>query len=82
MNKIKIFENKEIGISARTMLSGDGSVSINAEDTAIGFGWAQEKNGKTYVKQERINGFCKELGFHHLCGKTTIYQNPYFTALA
>ena len=41
MNGLKIFENKEIGVSARTMLNNDGSISVNAEDTAIGFGWTQ-----------------------------------------
>ena len=49
MNEIKIFENSELGFKVRTLLNPDGSISVNAEDTAIGYGWTQEKNGKTYL---------------------------------
>ena len=42
-NEIKAFENEELGLSVRTVLNEDGSISVNAEDTAIGFGWVQEK---------------------------------------
>lgn len=69
MNDLKIFNNDELGISVRTMLNDDGSISINAEDTAIGFGWTQEKNGKTYVRWETINGYCAEIGFSQNVGK-------------
>lgn len=69
MNDLRIFDNKELGISVRTMLNEDGSISINAEDTAIGFGWSklEVKNGKEYVsvRWDRINGYSKELGFDH-----------------
>lgn len=51
--------------SARTMLNEDW----NAEDTVRGFGWTQEKNGKTYIKWERLNGYCEELGFPSEVGK-------------
>lgn len=61
--RIRNFKNDELGLQARMVTNPDGSISINAEDTAIGFGWTQEKNGKTYVKWERMNGYCKELGF-------------------
>lgn len=48
MNDLKVFNNAELGISVRTILNEDGSISINAEDTAVGFGWTQtqERNGK------------------------------------
>lgn len=68
-NEIQLFENKELGLSVRTLLNPDGSISVNAEDTAIGFGWVQEKGGKTYVKWERINGYCSEMGFSPRVGK-------------
>ena len=67
--EVQIFENKELGISARTIVNDDGSISVNAEDTAIGFGWTQEKNRKIYVKWERINGYLEEFGFSPLVGK-------------
>lgn len=55
--------------AVRTILNDDGSISINAEDTAIGFGWTQVKNNTVYVKWERINGFISELGFSPAVGK-------------
>ena len=69
MNELKVFNNEKLGLSVRTILNEDGSISVNAEDTAIGFGWTQEKNGVTYVKWERINGYCKEFGFSPQVGK-------------
>lgn len=73
MNELKIFNNDELGISVRTMLNEDGSISINAEDTAIGFGWfqKQERNGKDYisVRWERMNSYSSECGFPHEWGK-------------
>lgn len=68
-NGLMVFENKAMGIQLRTILNGDGSISVSAEDTAIGFGWIRDKNGKDYVMWDRFNGFCEELGFPHKCGK-------------
>lgn len=50
-NEIKIFNTVELGIEVRIMKNEDGSISINVEDTAVGFGWTQGKlekldNGK------------------------------------
>ena len=81
MNEIKLFSNMELGFSARTMLNEDGSISINAEDTARGFGWTQEKNGKTYVKWERMNGYCAEFGFSPLLGKDDYIPESLFYRL-
>ena len=68
-NEIKAFENEELGLSVRTVLNEDGSISINAEDTAIGFGWCRDKGGRIYVMWDRFHSFCSELGFPHKCGK-------------
>lgn len=66
-NEIKVFENEELGLQVRTILNPDGSISVSAEDTAIGFGWCriEVKNGKTYtsIRWATLNGYCKELGF-------------------
>ena len=59
----------------------DGSISMNAEDTAIGFGWIQDKNGKTYVKWERVNSFCKEFGFSPQVGKDDFIPETLFYLL-
>lgn len=54
---------------------------MNAEDTAIGFGWNREKNGKQYVMWDRINSFCAELGFPHKCGKDDFIPETLFYLL-
>ena len=79
--EVQIFENKELGISARTIVNDDGSISVNAEDTAIGFGWTQEKNRKIYVKWERINGYLEEFGFSPLVGKDDYIPESLFYRL-
>lgn len=81
MNEIQIFENKELGISARTIVNDDGSISVNAEDTAIGFGWTQEKNSKTYVRWETFNGYCKEIGLSQNVGKDDYIPESLFYRL-
>ena len=48
-NKIEIFKNEDLKLQVKTIKNEDGSISINVEDTAIGFGWCREKNGKIYV---------------------------------
>lgn len=85
MNEIKIFENEEMGVSARTMLNDDGSISVNAEDTAIGFGWTQSqtKNGKQYtsIRWETLNGYCEEFGFPNKLGKDDYIPESLFYRL-
>lgn len=81
MNELKIFKNKELGLNVRMMPNPDGSISINAEDTAIGFGWRRDKGGKNYVMWDRFNGFCEELGFPHKCGKDTYIPESLFYRL-
>ena len=78
---IQEFENTELGFKVRCIKNDDGSISMNAEDTAIGFGWVQEKNGKTYVKWERVNGFCKEFGFSPQVGKDDFIPETLFYLL-
>lgn len=78
---LQIFNNENLGLKVRTMLNGDGSISVNAEDTAIGFGWTQEKNGKNYVKWERINGYLEEFGFSPRVGKDDYIPESLFYRL-
>lgn len=59
----KEFINKELNLKVRAIENEDGSISINAEDAAIGFGWYELKDGKRYAKWRRINQYCEELGF-------------------
>lgn len=82
MNEIKLFENEEIGVSARTMLNDDGSISVNAEDTAIGFGWTTvAKSGNEVVRWARVNEYCKEIGFPNKLGKDDYIPESLFYRL-
>ena len=45
---VQLFINKELELEVRAIKNEDRSISLNAEDTAIGFGWYQIKNNKKY----------------------------------
>lgn len=85
MNEVKLFENEDLGIFVRTVLNDDGSISVNAEDAAIGYGWTQTqtKNGKEYVsvRWERMNRFSAECGFPHEWGKDDYIPESLFYRL-
>ena len=81
MNEIEVFKNNKLGMQARMITNSDGSISISAEDTAIGFGWIQEKNGKKYVRWETLNGYCMELGFSQQVGKDDYIPESLFYRL-
>lgn len=80
-NEVTIFKNDDLHMQARAIKNDDGSISINAEDTAIGFGWTQEKNGKMYVKWERLNEYCREFGFSQQVGKDDYIPESLFYRL-
>lgn len=85
MNNLQIFNNDELGIKVRTILNDDGSISINAEDTAIGFGWAKTevKDGKEYtsIRWNRMNKFSAECGFDHEWSKDDYIPESLFYRL-
>lgn len=85
MNNIMIFNNLELGNKVRTIENDDGSISINAEDTAIGFGWikTENKNGKQYtsVRWERMNSFINELDFRPQVGEGDFIPESLFYLL-
>ncbi len=80
-NEIQEFENQELGFKVRCIKNEDGSISMNAEDTAIGFGWVREKHNKEYVMWDRVNNFCKELSFPQKCGKEDYIPETLFYML-
>jgi len=81
MNDVQIYENTELGFKVRTKLNEDKSISMNAEDTAIGFGWSREKNGKLYVTWDRMNGYISDFGFPQKCGKDDYIPESLFYLL-
>ena len=60
-NEIQEFVNDKLGLKVRCIQSEDGSISMNAEDTAIGFGWIKRENksNKVYtsIRWNRMNSF-------------------------
>ena len=79
--KVQLFVNKELELEVRAIKNDDASISLNAEDTAIGFGFTQIKNGKTYVSWETMNGYCKELNFSQHVGKDDYIPESLFYLL-
>lgn len=82
---IEIFKNDELKLQVRTIQNEDGSISVNAEDTAIGFGWikSERKNGKEYkiVRWDRMYGYCREFGFDHKWAKDDYIPESLFYML-
>lgn len=78
---VRLFVNKELELEVRAIKNDDASISLNAEDTAIGFGFTQIKNGKTYVRWETMNGYCKELNFSQHVGKDDYIPESLFYLL-
>ena len=62
--------NADLGLNVRVLENEDGSICINAEDAAIGFGWTTvAKSGNDVVRWNRVNQYCNELGFSNILGK-------------
>lgn len=78
---VQLFINKELELEVKAIKNEDASISLNAEDTAIGFGFTQIKNGKTYVRWETMNGYCKELNFSQHVGKDDYIPESLFYLL-
>ena len=85
MNDVRIFDNANLGIQVRTILNPDGSVLVNAEDTAIGFGWVDNSkfatSGENYVRWARMNKFLKDFGFPQPVGKDDYIPESMFYLL-
>lgn len=79
--EIMEFVNDNNGMSVRTILNTDGSVSMNVEDTAIGFGWTAIKNDKQYVRWDRINAYVQDIGFSPVVGKDDFIPETLFYLL-
>lgn len=82
MNDMMTFNNDEMGMRVRTILNDDGSISVNAEDMARGFGWTTvAKSGNEVVRWARVNEYCRELGFAHECAKDDYIPESLFYRL-
>lgn len=85
MDNLNVFKNDSLNLKVRTLLNDDGSISINAENTAIGFGWIQIqlKNNKEYIsiRWETLNNYCNDLGFPNKLGKDDYIPESLFYLL-
>lgn len=90
MHDVMEFHNEALGLQIRTILNGDGSISMNAEDTAKGFGFTKtdkkiSENGfrKDYVRIDwpRVNDYLKDFGFAHECAKDDYIPESLFYLL-
>lgn len=82
MNELQIFNNEELKLKVRAIQNDDGSISINAEDTARGFGWTTvAKSGNEVVRWARLNEYCNEFGFSQQVGKDDYIPESLFYRL-
>lgn len=81
-NSIQIFKNEQLNLQVRTIQNDDGSISVNIEDTAKGFGWTRiAESGNEVVRWERINGYVKELGSYPEVGTNDYIPESLFYLL-
>lgn len=78
---VQLFINKELELEVRAIKNDDGSISLNAEDTAVGFGFIEVKNGKQYVRWRTLNSYCKEVGFSQEVDKDDFIPESLFYLL-
>lgn len=83
--EIQIFKNEKLNLQMRTIQNSDGSISVNAEDTARGFGWVDNSksatSGESYVRWNTINGYLKEFGFSQEVAKDDYIPESLFYLL-
>lgn len=80
-NKAEIFTSEKFG-QVKTVFNDDGTISINAEDAAIGLGWYEEKYGKKYVRWRTFNTYVKGFGFSEEIQKDDYIPESLFYLLA
>lgn len=87
-NKVSVFKNGDLDLEMRTILNDDGSISVNAEDTAIGLGWVDTSQRATSgsvlikVRWARMNKYSSECGFPHELGKDDYIPESLFYMFA
>ena len=80
--QIQVFKNKDLNLDVRTIQNEDGSISINAEDTARGFGWTRvATSGNKVIRWERVNKYIAELGSYPQVGTNDYIPESLFYLL-
>lgn len=80
--QIETFNNTELKVNVRTIKFEDGTIGINAEDAAKGFGFTTiAKSGNECVRWSRINEYLQEFGFDHKWAKDDYIPESLFYML-
>lgn len=79
--QIETFSNTKLKVNVRTIKFEDGTVGINVEDAAKGFGFTQIKNKKEYIRWETLNGYLEEFRFSQHVGKDDYIPESLFYML-
>lgn len=81
--EIQIFKNEKLNLQARAIQNEDGSISIDIEDTAKGFGWTRiAQSGNEVIRWDRINKYISELGSYPQVGTGDFIPESLFYLLA
>ena len=68
MNDLQIFKNEKLELQIRCILNEDGSISMNMEDTARGFGFTTiAKSGNTVVRWNTVHKYLCDFGVATSC---------------
>lgn len=79
---VQLFVNKELELEVRAIKNEDGSISLNADDTAIGFGWTRvAASGNEVIRWDRVNKYISEFGSYPQVGTNDFIPESLFYLL-
>lgn len=79
---VKLFVNKELELEVRAIKNDDGSISLNADDTARGFGWTRvATSGNEVIRWDRVNKYISEFGSYPQVGTNDFIPESLFYLL-
>lgn len=80
---VQLFVNKELELEVRAIKNDDGSISLNAEDSAKGLGWTTvATSGNAVVRWNRVNKYISEFGSYPQVGTNDFIPESLFYLLA
>lgn len=84
MNELQLFNNEELGLNVRGYVDEERNLYINADDIIRGIKgkYVQYKNGKEYVRYEKVNKDLVRQGFSPLRGKAENAENDFISESA
>ncbi|MCU6709420.1 hypothetical protein M6D81_11960 [Paenibacillus sp. J5C_2022] len=74
MSNVQVFKNELFEVAAR---ESGMNVEFDAETVTKALGWIQHKNGREYVRWERLNGFLSDFDYSPSVGKGDFIPEQY-----